>query len=53
MDRCAYDQCQAEGVILPGAPFKRSAGLFGPELHYHPGCYDAEHGLVIAEKAKA
>lgn len=31
--RCAFDRCQAEGDILPGAPY-----VVEDEMDYHPGC---------------
>ena len=35
-DRCAFDHCQAGGVILPGAPPVELDGAF-----WHPGCWAA------------
>lgn len=46
MARCAFDGCQAGGVILPGAP-RKAFGHVGPGplptyVEYHPGCWAAE-----------
>ncbi len=43
---CAFEGCQAGGVILAGAP-RKSFGHAGPGplptyVEYHPGCWDAE-----------
>lgn len=35
-DRCAFDRCQAGGVILPSAPRVEIDGAF-----WHPGCWAA------------
>jgi hypothetical protein len=41
--RCAFDRCQAGGVILEGAPrFQRVGLVTGVQLStYHPGCWAA------------
>lgn len=40
---CAYERCQAGGVILAGAPaFTRVGLVTGVQLaEYHPGCWAA------------
>jgi len=44
--RCAFDRCQAGGVILPKGHRVIGGGQNRGKV-WHPGCYDAEHGLVL------
>lgn len=52
VSRCAYDRCQAGGVILPGAPrVLFTEGPFGKPhvMTMHPGCDEARRRAELVK----